>query len=90
MFAIHVAAETTMALFDVSAATATPTQSIALDRIVPHPREPFSQLTGCSRRFQVAFVRLAARGVSCSLVYEPPRYNLFPRKYGFSYLPSSM
>lgn len=51
MFAIHVAAETMMALFDVSAATATPTQSIALDRIVPHPRETFSQLTGCSRRF---------------------------------------
>lgn len=51
MFAIHVAAETMMALFDVSAATATPTQSIALDRIVPHPRKTFSQLTGCSRRF---------------------------------------
>lgn len=51
MFAIHVAAETMMALFDISAATATPTQSIALDRIVPHPRETFSQLTGCSRRF---------------------------------------
>ena len=42
LVAIHVAADTTMALFDVSAATATPTQSIAPDWIVPHPREPFS------------------------------------------------